>query len=110
MVVGESSRVARRLELVVLVQLGERRGYDGDISWGHISSGGTVANFEALWIARNIFCLPVAAAGAAAELGIELQVTRPDGTRVGLDQLGLWELLNIRNDDVMDLWEGLWQM
>lgn len=106
----EASPVTTRLELEVAAQLGEMIGYDPETSWGHISSGGTVANFEALWIARNIFYLPVAAAGAAAELGIELQVTRPDGTRVGLDQLGLWELLNIRNDDVMDLWEGLWQM
>jgi glutamate/tyrosine decarboxylase-like PLP-dependent enzyme len=105
----EASPVTTRLELEVAAQLAGMIGYDPATSWGHIASGGTVANFEALWIARNIFYLPIAAAGAAAELGIELQVARPDGSRADLRRLGLWELLNIRNDDVMDLWEALWR-
>jgi glutamate/tyrosine decarboxylase-like PLP-dependent enzyme len=105
----EASPVTTRLELEVAAQLAGMIGYDPATSWGHLASGGTVANFEALWIARNVFYLPVAAAGAAAELGIELQLTRPDGTRADLRRLGLWELLNIRNDDVMDLWAALWQ-
>jgi glutamate/tyrosine decarboxylase-like PLP-dependent enzyme len=105
----EASPVTTRLELEVAAQLAAMIGYDPTTSWGHIASGGTVANFEALWIARNIFYLPIAAAGAAAELGLSLQVTRPDGTRAELSRLGLWELLNIRNDDVMDLWSALWE-
>jgi glutamate/tyrosine decarboxylase-like PLP-dependent enzyme len=105
----EASPVTTRLELEVAAQLAAMIGYDPATSWGHIASGGTVANFEALWIARNIFYLPIAAAGAADELGIELRVARPDGRSADLRRLGLWELLNIRNDDVMDLWSALWR-
>lgn len=105
----EASPVTTRLELEVAAQLATMIGYDPATSWGHLASGGTVANFEALWIARNIFYLPIAAAGAAAELGIDLQVSRPGGGTSDLHRLGLWELLNIRNDDVMDLWSALWR-
>src|SRR5690625_4632692 len=40
----EASPVTTRLELEVAAQLGEMIGYDPETSWGHISSGGTVAN------------------------------------------------------------------
>ena len=105
----EASPVTTRLELEVAGQLARMVGYDPGRSWGHLTSGGTVANFEALWIARNVLYLPVAAAGAARELGLPLDVALPDGRRAKLDELGLWELLNVRAGDAMDLWQALWQ-
>ena len=45
-------------------------GYDPAMSWGHLTSGGTIANFEALWLARSVRYLPLAVAGAADELGL----------------------------------------
>jgi glutamate/tyrosine decarboxylase-like PLP-dependent enzyme len=104
----EGSPVTTRLELEVARQLADMIGYDGR-SWGHVTSGGTVANFEALWIARNIHYLPVAAAGAAAELGLELEVGLPGGDRARLGELDLFELLNIRTVDALDLWASLWE-
>src|SRR5690606_26383676 len=105
----EASPVTTRLELEVAAQLAAMIGYDPATSWGHLASGGTVANLEALWIARNIFYLPIAASGAAGELGIGLGVARPAASRADLARLGLWELLNVRSDDVMDLWSMLWR-
>jgi glutamate/tyrosine decarboxylase-like PLP-dependent enzyme len=105
----EASPVTTRLELEVAAQLAQMVGYDPAQSWGHLTSGGTVANFEALWIARNVLYLPVAAAGAAMELGLSLEVALPDGRRAKLGELGLWELLNVRSADAMDLWQALWQ-
>jgi glutamate/tyrosine decarboxylase-like PLP-dependent enzyme len=104
----EASPVTTRLELEVAAQLARMVGYDPETSWGHLTSGGTVANFEALWIARNVMYLPVAAAGAAEELGVTLDVTLPGGSRVPLHELSLWELVNIRNDAALDLWAALW--
>jgi len=104
----EASPVTTRLELDVAAQLARMIGYDPQRSWGHLTSGGTVANFEALWIARNIIYLPVAASGAAEALGVSLDVARPDGSRAPLGELSLWELLNIPNDGVLDLWDALW--
>ncbi|HEY9515048.1 MAG TPA: hypothetical protein VIQ74_05145, partial [Gemmatimonadaceae bacterium] len=104
----EASPVTTRLELEVAAQLARMIGYDPATSWGHLTSGGTVANFEALWIARNVLYLPLAAAGAADALGAALEVERPDGVLVPLDRLSLWELVNVRNDAVLDMWERLW--
>jgi hypothetical protein len=67
-IAGESAPVTTRLELAVGRQLAQMIGYDPAASWGHLTSGGTVANFEALWIARNVRYLPVAIAGAARDL------------------------------------------
>jgi hypothetical protein len=105
----EASPVTSRLELEVAAQLAGMIGYDPAKSWGHLTSGGTVANFEALWIARNVFYLPLAAAGAARDLHVDLTVTRPDGTSAPLESLALQQLLNIRTSDALELWDRLWK-
>ncbi|MBX6364941.1 MAG: decarboxylase [Gemmatimonadetes bacterium] len=104
----EGSPVTTRLELEVAAQLGRMIGYDPATSWGHLTSGGTVANFEALWIARNVRYLPVAAAGAAEALGVSLEVRRPDGSEARLERLSLWEVLNVGGAEALDLWGKLW--
>jgi glutamate/tyrosine decarboxylase-like PLP-dependent enzyme len=104
----EGSPVTTRLELEVARQLAGMIGYDPDRSWGHVTSGGTVANFEALWIARNVYYLPVAAAGAADALGLHLEVETAGGGRSPLAGLGLWDLLNVPCDAALDLWDRLW--
>lgn len=102
------SPVTTRLEMEVAAQLAMMIGYDRRASWGHLTSGGTIANFEAFWLARGVRYLPVAAAGAAAELGLELPVAAADGTRADLTRLSLWQLLNIPNHATLDLWDALW--
>ncbi len=108
-IAAEISPVTTRLELEVAGQLARMIGYDPEQSWGHITSGGTIANFEALWLARGVRYLPVAAAGAARELGVELPVRIPGGRTAQLGELPLWELLNVANEATLDLWELLWQ-
>ena len=105
----EGSPVTTRLELEVAADLAEMIGYDPKESWGHLASGGTVANFEAIWVARNISYLPIAAAGAAHELGVRLDVQRPDGSRAPLRELPLWSLVNITNRASLDLWDALFE-
>jgi hypothetical protein len=105
----EISPVTTRLELEVAEQLARMIGYDPSLSWGHLTSGGTIANFEALWLARSVRYLAVAAAGAATELGLELTARLPGGAAAPIAELPLWELLNFTNKDTLDLWERLWQ-
>ena len=105
----EISPVTTRLELEVAEQLARMIGYDPARHWGHLTSGGTIANFEALWLARGVRYLPVAAAGAAADLGLGLWVRLPKGGTAPLAELPLWELLNITNEMALDLWDRLWQ-
>lgn len=104
----EGSPVTTRIELDVARQLARMIGY-GDGAWGHLTSGGTIANFEALWVARNVIYLPLAAHGAAQELGLDLDVALPGGERARLRELGLWELLNVPVESALDLWQALWR-
>ena len=35
-------------------------GYDAEKAWGHITTDGTIANYESLWLARNLKSFPLA--------------------------------------------------
>lgn len=104
---SEVSPVTTVLEAEVAEQLARMIGYDPHRSWGHLTSGGTIANFEALWIARNVLYHPVAVAGAAKQLGVDLSVSLPGGGRARARDLGLWELLNLAPASALDLVENL---
>ncbi|HYJ79785.1 MAG TPA: pyridoxal-dependent decarboxylase [Longimicrobiaceae bacterium] len=102
-VAAESSPVTTRLELEVAAQLAGMIGYDPARQWGHLTSGGTVANLEALWVARNVKYLPVAVRWAAEELGLRLPVALPGGGQAELGELDLWRLLNVEPGAALDL-------
>jgi glutamate/tyrosine decarboxylase-like PLP-dependent enzyme len=105
-VAAEASPVTTRMELEVADQLARMIGYDPARHWGHLTSGGTVANFEALWVARNVMYLPVAGRWAADVLGVgDIGVGLPGGGGVDLRQAGLWELLNVKPGAALDLVE-----
>jgi len=105
-VAAEASPVTTRMELEVAEQLARMIGYDPARHWGHLTSGGTVANFEALWVARNVKYLPMAVRWAADELGTEgLSVALPHGGVEDVRRLGLWELLNVQTGAALDLAE-----
>ncbi|MBL0179995.1 MAG: hypothetical protein IPP98_12830 [Gemmatimonadetes bacterium] len=101
-VAAEVSPVTSRLEVEVAEQLAAMIGYAADTSWGHLTSGGTIANFEALWIARSIRYHGVALALAAAGAGVSLMIRLPDGARRDLRDLSLWQLLNLEPADTLD--------
>jgi glutamate/tyrosine decarboxylase-like PLP-dependent enzyme len=99
-VAAEASPVTSRMELEVASQLAGMVGYPAG-QWGHLTSGGTVANFEALWVARNVNYLSVALRWAAEEVGITLGVETGDG-RADVAALDLWDLLNLGGGSVLD--------
>ena len=104
---AEASPVTSRLELEVARQLGEMIGYEPARQWGHLTSGGTVANYEALWVARNVKYLPVALRWAAGEMGESLEVRLPGGESAEIGTLGLWELLNVDGSAALDAADAL---
>lgn len=82
----------------------ERRPY----SWGHLCSGGTIANLEALWMARNVRLYPLAVrllAHREPEFSslCDWPVTRPNGEEAPLGALSTFELSNLPNDTITDL-------
>lgn len=107
-VAAEASPVTTRMELEVADQLGRMIGYNPARQWGHLCSGGTVANFEALWVARNVKYLPVAIRWAAEEMGLDaLPITLADGAATDIGKLDLWQLLNVPSQAALDAAELL---
>jgi glutamate/tyrosine decarboxylase-like PLP-dependent enzyme len=107
-VAAEGSPVTTRLELEVAAQLAAMIGYDPARQWGHLCSGGTVANIEALWVARNVKYLPVAVRWAAQSSGMTgLTVRTARGEEATLAELDLWELLNVPPDAALDVLDAL---
>ncbi|MEB3240831.1 MAG: pyridoxal-dependent decarboxylase [Synechococcus sp.] len=58
----EASPVTTEMEVEAGRDLCELFGYNHQQAWGHITSGCTVANYEGLWLARNLKALPMATA------------------------------------------------
>jgi len=74
-VVGESSPATTKMEFEYINNLCKMVGYkpfnslDGkEQSWGHLTSGGTSANIEAMWVARNMKYYPLAVKLASEEV------------------------------------------
>ncbi|WP_084965724.1 pyridoxal phosphate-dependent decarboxylase family protein [Thermoactinospora rubra] len=65
-VAEESSPVTTELEREVGEDLCRLVGYDPATGWAHLASGGHAASYEAVWIARNLRALPLAAAADPA--------------------------------------------
>lgn len=101
-VAAEASPVTSRMEMEVADQLAAMIGYDPERHWGHLTSGGTIANFEALWVARNVKYLPVALHWAAAQRGESVAVVLPTGEAAEIGQLDLWQLLNLEPAATLD--------
>ncbi len=107
----EGAPVTTELEIEVGHQLAQMMGYPekgsgGAGTWGHITSGGTVANFEALWAARNLKYLPFAVRQAALALKLKAPVLVNHPARSNgcpLAELSEWELLNLPPTEVLNL-------
>jgi tyrosine decarboxylase len=87
----EASPATTLLELEAGSQIASMLGFDPARAFGHITSGGTVANYEGLWMARNLKSVPRALRELCPEL-VE-----------GLDD---WKLSNITPAGLLDLIDG----
>lgn len=81
---------------------------DTDIAWGHITCDGSVANLEALWMARNLkfYAASVKAAmlNEPSLAGIKsFEVKLLDGSMSKLIDLDDWTILNLRVDDILQI-------
>jgi glutamate/tyrosine decarboxylase-like PLP-dependent enzyme/anti-sigma regulatory factor (Ser/Thr protein kinase) len=102
----EGSPVTTMIEIQVGRDLAGMLGFGstpGELAgtWGHITSGGTLANLEALWIAKAVKFLPLAVRQAAVELEVTGLTAGPAGKTI--DQLTAWELTNLLPREALDL-------
>ncbi len=119
----EASTVTTELEILVGDDLCRMLGYyvpqedDGTETlraWGHITCGGTVANIEAIWSARNLKFYPIAIKEALsqdsqlAEVAQQISIKAYDSntgtwTQQKIVALDRWQLLNLKVDDILGL-------
>lgn len=93
-----------RVELRVGEQLAAMVGYEtregaSPRAWGHLTSGGTVANIEALWNHRTARLYPLALAAAVRDLGL---ATSPEPVLgCPMERAASWALANLTIDDAL---------
>ncbi|KAE8327244.1 pyridoxal phosphate-dependent transferase [Aspergillus sergii] len=117
----EASPFTTVVELKAGQQLCKMFGYNTDkkatdlpLSWGHITCDGTVANLESIWVARNLKFYPLTLYQAMKEgpLGFiadTFQVTTCVGEEKLFKDLGVWELLNLRSDEILGMGDALYR-
>lgn len=76
--------------------------------WSHLTSGGTTANIEAMWAARNLKFYPLSLREAlqresTLSAAKALKVTLPSGPQARLIDLDVWQALNLDVDEVLGL-------
>ncbi len=102
----EASPVTTELELQVGEQLARMFGFSVDeeaepCAWGHLTSGGTVANYESLWNFRAVKFYPLALQEAAVACGFDAGAVGPASKP--LAEYTKWELLNLSIADTVAL-------
>ncbi|KAJ1311930.1 hypothetical protein OPQ81_010390 [Rhizoctonia solani] len=114
----ESSPLTTVIERDVGLQLCKMLGYDTSNTesskpWGHIVCGGSVANLESMWSARNMKFYPLSLA-CALEPGAPLDFIRDEltielctGETKLFSQASAWELLNLKPETIFDIPERL---
>ncbi len=110
-VTSEASTVTTKYEIEAGKQLAILVGYDPKESWAHITSGGTIANLEALWVARNLKYFPLAVWKAIKN---EIRKEYPESMNFETDgnefaNLNPWQLLNLSLEVVLSLRRDLIQ-
>ncbi|KAJ3507603.1 hypothetical protein NLJ89_g6212 [Agrocybe chaxingu] len=100
----------------ICTMLGYRSSYDpkpaiepaAPIGWGHITCGGSVANLEATWVARNLKFYPLSLLRAVKEGRLSIvadtfEVNLCNGDKKKFVNCSAWELLNLTVDEILDL-------
>ncbi len=106
-ITGESGPVTLKMELEVGNQFAKMFGFNvdetkGTCAWGHLTSGGTNANYESLWNFRAAKFYPLALANAVKELKLELDLEIENSDFKTPSDYTLWELINFSIEQVLE--------
>lgn len=98
----EAATITLQFEEEAMSLLAQMLGLPTKSAWGHLCSGGTLANIEALWVARNLQFLPWQVALCAQQMSANTWSHLP-----GHAGLGLRETLRLKQIQAMSIAEIL---
>jgi len=106
-ITGESGPVTLKMELEVGEQFAKMFGFNIDASkspcaWGHLTSGGTNANYESLWNFRAAKYFPIAIVAAAKQLELEVDLAIDSADFKAFSDYTCWELINFSIEKVLE--------
>jgi glutamate/tyrosine decarboxylase-like PLP-dependent enzyme len=107
-VTDQAAPVTVPLEIEVGKIIAEMLGYDPVTSWTHITSGGTIANLEALWVARTTQFAPLITQEYCKENQLDFEINIP-GTieQARIKDLSPVELLSMRPEETIFIYRKL---
>lgn len=70
-----------------------------EFGWAHLTSGGTVANIEALWVARQVRYFPLSVKELSIKNDIDINVKLPSGTIKPIRECTAHQLLLLRPNE-----------
>lgn len=71
-----------------------------EFGWAHITSGGTIANIEALWVARCVKYLPLSIKDVVSQMPqLSIELKSPSGDAKSITKFDNFELINIKSGE-----------
>ena len=100
-VTDEAAPITVTLELEVSRMVAEMLGYNPRTCWAHICSGGTIANLEALWVARTVQLLPFIVREYCLTQQLEFEIKTANGSKKPLQSVENAELITLRPNEAL---------
>lgn len=108
-VTDEAAPVTVDIEIEFGNMICEMLGYKKENSWAHICSGGTLANLEALWVARETQFMPLVVKEFCQKnrMADRFQIKRPNGVRTPISEISEKDLLQLRPNEALYITKSL---
>jgi len=105
-VTEEAAPVTVKYEMEYGEWICEMLGYEKESSWAHICSGGTIANVEALWVARQVQFMPLVVKQFCTEHDVRYEVEINNDCLPIVD-VGTGALLSLSPEASLQIMKGL---
>lgn len=108
-VTDEAAPVTVDIEIEFGKMICEMLGYQKDNSWAHICSGGTLANLEALWVARETQFIPLVVKEFCEKRNFSDQfvIKTPDGSKNIIGTITNQKMLQLRPNEALYITKNL---
>lgn len=100
-VTEEAAPITVQLELEVGEMISEMLGYNPKRSWAHICSGGTIANLEALWVARSAQFIPFIVREFCQKHNLAFKIKTANGELHQIQDLDERSLISLRPNECL---------